>query len=118
MHELGAGIGAQTVRLEDLRLVLHPDPAQPLGRLAQILGHAPQSVDRPCLLVGPAFSLRLRVGVTQDDGTPDRHPSRCGQPAKLALGHFSSAIACSSAEMISAVEVAPGSWWPMLRSPR
>ena len=32
--------------------------------------------------------------------------------------HDSAATECASAARISAVDVAPGSWWPMLRSPR
>ena len=41
-----------------------------------------------------------------------------GEPPEDALAHWSSERASSSAARISVVEVAPGSWWPMLRSPR
>ena len=38
--------------------------------------------------------------------------------AQRRLAHEGPWTACSSAEMISAAEVAPGSWWPIERSPR
>ena len=46
-------------------------------------------------------------------------PGSCGQPAsELGAGRAASAVASASARSRSAADVAPGSWWPIDRSPR
>ena len=63
--------------------------------------------------------LRHRLGSIQDERSATPDTRRCADAAQGTLAHQDSEMAARcSARMISAVEVAPGSWWPTERSPR
>src|SRR5439155_22828503 len=57
-----------------------------------------------------------RVG--ECEGRADCDPAADGEAGEKQVAHDCSLTACSSARRMIVVEVAPGSWWPMLRSPR
>ena len=114
----GGVLGHQPVRLDDLRLVEQAGLAQPRGRPAELLGHVCERLECALALRRAAHTGVVRLGVAQHERLGHRDASGGGQASEDALAHSSSRSARSSAATISAVEVAPGSWWPMLRSPR
>src|SRR5439155_15147228 len=85
---------------------------------AEILSHLGERVQGPLALALPAGPRRVRLGVAQHERLGHGDASRRGESSEDAFHHCPSEKARSSAAGISAVEVAPGSGWPMLRSPR
>src|SRR5439155_13806032 len=107
-------LGHQLVRLDDLGLRLATLCAQSLGGAPELLRDAREGFERRVDAVG----VFVRDGLGEGEGRPDRDPDADGEAGENHLGHGRSVTACSSARRMIAVEVAPGSWWPMLRSPR
>ena len=95
-------------------------PADPLE-----LGRGPQqglgarSASASASAWGDGIARGHLGGMAEDPRVPDRESGRRGRAAQDSLAHQ---VSCStarwSAAMMSAAEVAPGSWCPIERSPR
>src|SRR5439155_479357 len=111
--------GDQAVRLEDLRLRCQAVAAEPVGPCAKLVRLALERRQRARLLeLVPAEGAVVGLRRVEQSDAADGDAGSGGQAAQLASAHGDAAWACSRAAMINAVEVAPGSWCPMLRSPR
>ena len=73
-------------------------------------------VDKDLLI--KAVATGSGEGLRRDEGRANPDAGGDDDTTEAAFAHCSAAIASSSARRIKAVEVAPGSWCPMLRSPR
>src|SRR5439155_989888 len=107
----GGILDHQLVRLENLGLVLETGATEAFGASRELGRDGVESgnwVARAC---------RGRLFVLPDEGAANRDPAGGGEPAELALAHFSAETVRARAPRMSVVEVAPGSWCPMLRSP-
>ena len=111
-------LGHQSIRVEDVGLVDVPLGTKPVGGLAELGGEARERREGALLLHLPAPAVQVRLDVPQHQRPTHGDASRRREPRQVALGHCSEATDRSSAARMSTVEVAPGSWWPMLRSPR
>ena len=101
----------QLVRLENVGLVLEAGRSEAVGASSELGRNGVESGERV------AVACR-RLGIVPHEGVPDRDPAGGGETAELALAHFSAETVLARAPRMSVVDVAPGSWWPMLRSPR
>ena len=111
-------LGHQSVRVEDVGLVDVPLGTKPVGGLAELGCEARERRKGALLLHFPTPAVQVRLDVPQHQRPAHGDASRSREPRQVALGHCSEATDRSSAARMSTVEVAPGSWWPMLRSPR
>ncbi len=107
-------LGHQPVRREDLRFSVEALRGEPCFCPRELRGYACERGERG--LRPSAVRNSNRLG--RDEGRADGDTGGDDDAAKPAFGHGSAATASSSARRIRAVEVAPGSWCPMLRSPR
>ena len=107
----------QHARLDDLSLVGQSCCPEPRGHPPELLDGLGERGERTTGLVAVACSRRVVPHASHDEGTADRDPGGRPEAVVHAFAHGAATL-CSRAAMINAVDVAPGSWWPMLRSPR
>ncbi len=111
-------LGEVAVDLHDVGLLGPAADAQRVREDGEVLGDGVEGV----------LDLGHRVGAGTPGAGGGRRPVRAVQPAQCHAGRrrtaregltcHRAATAVARASKISAVEVAPGSWWPMLRGPR
>ena len=117
------GVGRhQDTGLDDLRLRLAPLGAQPPTERFQLGArrHQRRARRRQLGLAGGARRHRRGRGrAAQDARRAGSRAGRCRQAPQHELRHQPEGVSARpSVARISAVEVAPGSWWPIERSPR
>ena len=104
----------ESVRREDLCFSLETLRDEPFFRARKLCGRARKRGERS--LGSTALGSGNGLGRHERRADPDAWGD--DDAVEPAFGHCSAATASSSARKIKAVEVAPGSWCPMLRSPR